>query len=132
MAMTQEERDAQDAASLVEAVNDRITAYRKEKERGEVSVLGMTFTNDEKTEARILGAWVQAKLNPLYTVNDWKIGDVFIDLTNVQLIGIGDTLNAHLKKCFTAEKVVTVAHSATPYTSITAVETAYDTAYANA
>lgn len=126
MPMTQTERDAQDAASLVTEVAEHITIYRRIRENEGITISGTTVQTDQVTRANLLGA------KDLGTSIDWKTPNGFVTLTAAQITAIATAVGAHIQKCFTAEKVVATAHANTPYTSKSAVETAFDTAYNNA
>lgn len=118
------DQDAKDAL-----IGSHIKTYRQEREVGGFSAFEMSFESDEKTERRVVGAWAKAKADPTYSVDKWKVGDIFVSLSNSTLIGIGDAFDAHIQKCFEAESVVEAAHSATPYVSVETVEAAFDAAY---
>jgi hypothetical protein len=112
-----------------QAITDHIKAYRLKREYGGFTFGGMLIETDEKSERRVIGAWTKAKADSNYTVDDWKTSQGFVNLSNTQLIMIGDAFDAHVQKCFSAEKTVSEAHAVTPYTSISAIETAFDNAY---
>lgn len=130
--LTQAEIDARNAEQLSEttqAVTAHIKAYRKQREGGGFAFGGLTIATDEKTERRIMGAYVQATANASYNIAEWGTDDGFIALSNAQIIAIGDAFNYHLTKCFAAQATVETAHAVTPYTTITEIETAFDNAY---
>ena len=130
--MTQDEinqLNSDQEQKVSERITQEIKRYRLEREYGGFYFDGFFIETDEKSERRVIGAWTKAKADPNYTVDDWKTSQGFIDLSNAQLIAIGDAFDEHVQKCFSAEKTVTEAHAQTPYTSIEAVQEAFDDAY---
>lgn len=124
--LTQEEiaaRNAEQSATEAQAITARIQAYRREKENGGITVSGVTVQTDVESRASLLGA------KELGVSIDWKTDAGFVTLTATQISAIATAVGTHVQKCFSAEKTVTEAHAATPYTSISAVETAFDNAY---
>lgn len=116
-------RNAEAAASQAAAITDHIKAYRRAKENGGITVSSVTVQTDTETRASLLGA------KELNTSIDWKTENGFVTLTATQISTIATAVGQHVQKCFSAEKTVTEAHETTPYTSIAAVEEAFDEAY---
>jgi len=105
------------------AITNHIKLYRRIKEIGGITVGGVTVQTDTETRASLLGA---VQLNASI---DWKTDTGFVTLTAQQISDIATAVGQHVQKCFSSEKAVTETHAQTPYTSITAVETAFDNAY---
>jgi len=106
-----------------EQITKHIAVYRREKENGGITVSGVSVKTDTETRASLLGA-VQ-----LGTAIDWKTNNGFVTLTPAQISGIATAVGQHIQKCFSAEKAVTELHAETPYTTLDAIETAFDGAY---
>jgi len=116
-------RNAEQATSNAQAIEDHIKTYRREKENGGITVSGVTVQTDSESRANILGA------KELNIGIDWKTDNGFVTLTAAQIAALATAVGTHVQKCFSAEKTVSTAHAVTPYTSIDAVETAFDNAY---
>jgi len=120
-----ENTELSDALAL-QKINDMksyISVYRRQKENGGITVSGVSVKTDTETRASLLGA-VQLK-----TAIDWKTDNGFVTLTPAQISGIATAVGQHIQKCFSAEKAVTELHAETPYTTLDAIETAFDGAY---
>ena len=104
-------------------ITAQITIYRKQKVNGGITVSGVTVQTDSESRTNILGA------KELNIGIDWKTDNGFETFTAAQIAAIATAVGTHVQKCFSAEKTVSTAHAVTPYTSIDAVETAFDNAY---
>lgn len=123
--MSQTERNAEDARTLVKALEDAPRKLRDSKLYEEINIGGVKVTPDNITQQRIMAARIIAKENADYTVN-WKTNDGFIELSAAQIIGIADSIRNHVQKCFDAENVVLNGS----YSTIEQLEEAFNNAYA--
>ena len=87
-------------------LNIPLNEYRKLIEVGGFDFNGIFIPSDEKTERRIIGATVKAQNDPTYSIDDWTTdgGKTYIVLDAATIIAIGIALDAHIKRCFKAQK----------------------------
>lgn len=68
-----------------------------------VTMSGMAIATDDVSQGRIVGAALQAVIDPTITVN-WKVStDAFITLTAAQILGIAVSVRAYIQACFDHE-----------------------------
>jgi len=125
--------NAQKAAKKAQTVTDYIKTYRDEKaetflykdvpmrlnDGARADLTAMFFTvvlNTAIPDAQVMLNWQESGYDNL-------------PITAKMLRDDGMMIAGHRQKCFTAADIVTTAHKETPYTSIKAVKTAFDTAY---
>ena len=126
MAMTQAERDAQDAQTLADSKSAHPKKYRDEKLYNDIVINGVTIEPNDLTQQRLIAARISAKEDAQYTV-DWKTSAGFVTLNATQVIAFADAVNEHVKKCFAAEKTTTI--NLDSYATLEQIEGAFDAAY---
>ena len=126
-------REAKTTVFLAKSVTAFIKKYRDEKaetflykdvpmrlnDGARADLTAMFFTvvlNTAIPDAQVMLNWQESGYNNL-------------PITAKMLRDDGMMIAGHRQKCFTAADIVTTAHKETPYTSIEAVKTAFDTAY---
>lgn len=127
MPMTQAERDAEDATNLTLAIAGRGKSYRDERIYEGITVNGVSISTDDKTQLRLAGARIEAEADDTYTVK-WKTSNGFVTLNATQVIALSSAVRAHIQKCFDAQEAI----EDQTFTSISALETAFDNAYQSA
>lgn len=118
--MTQDERNALDAAYAVQQLQEFPEKYRKELE---VSVIeataGVQISTDDKTAARIFRAAQYGQ-----TVFGWRAENGVFDLSPTQLIEIDTAIVTHIAKVFAAQAVV--ENNLVTYNTIEEAKAAFD------
>lgn len=65
-------------------------------------ISGMPIATDERSQAKIAGAALQAVIDPGYSVQ-WKTGAGFVTLNATMVIGVAQAVRAHIQACFDRE-----------------------------
>jgi len=91
-------------------------AKRWNVENGGITLNGAVIRTDSNSRTNILGARVQAKENPAYTLN-WKASNAWVQLDSATIIAIADAVRAHIQACFDAEKAVSDKIDSNTYTT---------------
>lgn len=92
-------------ANAKAAASDQIGRWRFEQETAGFDMGGMHVSTDRESQSKIIAAWASAKLDPTYTVPNWKLGPfTFVTLDNATVIMIGDAARAHVQASFNAEQ----------------------------
>ena len=123
MAMTQAERDAEDAKALSKELAEAPRRLRKENEFNPVTVDGVTITPTDKTLARLYAIVVSGR-----GVKGWRADNGVFNLTNAEAQELYEAGNASVAKAFIAQAAI----ENTTYDTIKDVEAAFDTAYKKA
>lgn len=105
-----------------------LSAYRYEQENGGVTVGQMTVQTHRESRADLIGARIKAKEDAGYTVQ-WKTENGFVTLDAASVIAAADAAEAHVQKCFAAEKTVT--DNIADYSTPEEIENAFDLAYSS-
>lgn len=105
-----------------------LAKYRREKEIDPVSIGSgdtlVTITPNLRTVFTI----DKIKRDGI-GVNNYRANNGVFNLTAAQIVSLDTAINNHIAKCFSAQATVEQAHASTPYTSISAIETAFNNAY---
>lgn len=97
------------AAQALEAEKARIKARRDQAIASGITVGGLPMPTDDKAQARITGAALQALVDDTVTVQ-WKLPDgSFVALTAEQILGIAQAVRAHVQACFDREAEILAA-----------------------
>jgi len=75
---------------------------RWQAETAGTTIAGMPIATDERSQAKIAGAALQAVINPGYSVQ-WKTGAGFVTLDATMVIGVAQAVRAHIQACFDRE-----------------------------
>lgn len=94
----------------------RIKARRDAAINAGITVNGIDMPTDDKAQARVTGAAVQALVDSSVTVQ-WKLADdSFVVLTAEQILGIAQALRAHVQACFDREaEILAALEGGAPY-----------------
>lgn len=109
--------------TLQEQINAHKSNYRDQRILEGITLSGVSVKGDDRTQNNLIAARIMAKEDVNYTVK-WKAVDGFVSLNATQIIAIADALRTHIQTCFDAEASLTGN-----YSSISALETAFDNAY---
>ena len=127
-------RNAEQAASNVQAIEDHISIYGKQFETAKLIVggFGEDFTQDNRRNLKEAVDLLREKNAPLTTTVKWNSPNIGYGVKDVSLQTMIDWLVAGGEKRqarFNIEPLLRANHATTPYTSIDAIETAFDNAY---
>lgn len=118
MAMTQAERDAEDARNLRRKLDSYLPEFRWKVETGGIEINGILIQTDAISRANLLGA------KELGVGIKWKTPSGFVDLTAAQVSAIAAAVGIHIQKCYAAE----AALSGQTFESIEELESAFNQA----
>ena len=120
MAMTQAERDAEDAKWILQQIAEAPSRLRKENEFNPVTVEGITITPIDKTLTRLYAVIVGAN-----GAVGWRADNGVFDLTHAQALALYQAGQASIAKAFAAQAAI----EGNTYNTLEEVEAAYATAY---
>ena len=120
MAMTQAERDAEDAKWILQQIAEAPSRLRKENELNTVTVDGVTITPTDKTLTRLYAVIVGGN-----GVTGWRADNGVFDLTHAQALALYQAGQASIAKAFAAQAAI----EGNTYNTLEEVEAAYATAY---
>lgn len=81
---------------------DLIAARRYQAETAGITVEDMAVATDDRSQALITGAALQALIDPEYSLQ-WKTATGFVQLTGQQILALASTVRAHVQACFDRE-----------------------------
>ena len=81
---------------------EELAAARWKAETGGTEIQGIQIATDDRSQAKITGAALQATIDPSY-VCQWKTEAGFIDLNAQQITGIAVAVRAFVQSCFDRE-----------------------------
>ena len=91
-----------------------------------VDISGVAVPADTTTRAVVTAAYVQARSDPDFTIDPWKIGPgAYVVLTAPQIIAINDALTAYVQSMFTRNRTIDDAIAAGTITTTAEVDVAY-------
>lgn len=111
-----------------ERIVEYLSSYRYDKEEGGVEIDGITIQTARGSRADLIGARIKAKEDDTYVIQ-WKTDNGFVTLDAATIIVIANAAEAHVQKCFAAEK--TVIDNISNYSTFAEIEAAFDAAYAS-
>lgn len=79
-----------------------IAARRYQAETAGITVNDMAVATDDRSQALITGAALQALIDPEYSLQ-WKTAAGFVQLTGQQILALASTVRAHVQACFDRE-----------------------------
>lgn len=79
-----------------------IASRRYKAETGGIDVESMTVATDDRSQALITGAALQALIDPEYSLQ-WKTAAGFVQLTGQQILALASAVRAHVQACFDRE-----------------------------
>lgn len=95
-----------DTRTLDEAKAERLALLADRRwlaQNGGIVLSGVPLPTDDGMQIKITGARLAAEANPAYTVR-WKIRPgVFVSFDAAAVIGLSDTIRAHVQGCFDNE-----------------------------
>lgn len=96
------------------------------RERGGTTVGALPVPTDERTQAVLTAAFVQASADPGFTVDPWKVGPgSYVSLSAAEIIAISAAVNAHVQACFALNATVDAAILAGTITTYQQIDAAY-------
>ena len=108
------------AAGERDALFSRLRDLRDLAIAAGITVSGFAIATDETSQGRILGAAVQAVIDPSVVIN-WKTGpSQFVSLTASMVIAIAQAVRVHVQACFDHEASLITAILAGTSPDITA------------
>lgn len=85
-----------------------IDAKRKQVETGGITRNGMFLKTDRETNAILTSAYVLAKEDPNYSIQNWKVAEgVFVTLDAATIIATSQAVRAHVQASFDHEAYLT-------------------------
>lgn len=96
-----DEMEAREAKVYAEAAANIADARWRHEVAG-TTLAGMHIETDRTAQTMVTGAALAAVLDPDYSVR-WKTADGFVTLTAEQIIGLAQTIRAHVQGCFDRE-----------------------------
>lgn len=82
--------------------SDMIAARRYAAETLGIVIDGMVVATDDRSQALITGAALQALIDPEYSLQ-WKTAAGFVQLTGQQILALASAVRAHVQACFDRE-----------------------------
>ena len=80
-------------------------AERQKKVVAGFDLNGMRIETDADSQRVLTSAYVMAKANPDFKIDNWKIADgVYVALSNEAIIAAGDAVTAYVQSCFDKNK----------------------------
>lgn len=80
-------------------------AERQKKVVAGFDLNGMRIETDTDSQRVLTSAYVMAKNNPDFKIDNWKIADgVYVPLSNAAIIAVGDAVTAYVQSCFDRNK----------------------------
>lgn len=80
-------------------------AERQRKVVAGFDLNGMRFETDTDSQRVLTSAYVMAKGDPDFKIDNWKIADgVYVPLSNEAIIAAGDAVTAYVQACFDRNK----------------------------
>lgn len=68
---------------------------------------GMRIETDTDSQRVLTSAYVMAKGDPTFQIDNWKIADgVYVPLSNETIIAAGDAVTAYVQACFNRNKEI--------------------------
>lgn len=93
-------------APTKEQLHDFASSVRDRKVYDGIAVGAMSIPTDERTQQVLAAAYTMAKLDPTYTIPDWKVDGAYVSLSNEQIIAIATAVREHVQTCFSLNKTV--------------------------
>jgi hypothetical protein len=82
-------------------------AERQKKVVAGFDLNGMRIETDTDSQRVLTSAYVMAKANPDFKIDNWKIADgVYVTLSNEAIIAAGDAVTAYVQSCFDKNKEI--------------------------
>jgi len=82
-------------------------AERQKKVVAGFDLNGMRIETDTDSQRVLTSAYVMAKANSDFKINNWKIADgVYVALSNEAIIAAGDSVTAYVQSCFDKNKEI--------------------------
>ena len=82
-------------------------AERQKKVVSGFDLNGMRLETDDKSQGVLTSAYVMAKGDPSFKIDNWKIADgVYVPLSNEAIIAAGDAVTAYVQACFNQNKEI--------------------------
>jgi hypothetical protein len=68
---------------------------------------GMRLETDTDSQRVLTSAYVMAKGDPTFQIDNWKVADgIYVPLSNETVISAGDAVTAHVQACFNRNKEI--------------------------
>jgi len=104
----------------------RAAERRWQRETGGITVMDMVVPTDERTQNVLSAAFVSAKDDPLFDVEDWKVAPgVYTTLSNAVVQSLALGVRAHVQACFSLNRQVDDAIEAGEITTFDQVDAAF-------
>jgi hypothetical protein len=85
-------------------------AERQKKVVAGFDLNGMRIETDTDSQRVLTSAYVMAKGDPDFKIDNWKIADgVYVSLSNASIIAAGDSVTAYVQACFNKNKEIDLA-----------------------
>lgn len=82
-------------------------AERQKKVVAGFDLNGMRVETDTDSQRVLTSAYVMAKADPDFKIENWKIADgVYVPLSNEAIIAAGDAVTAYVQACFDKNKEI--------------------------
>jgi hypothetical protein len=82
-------------------------AERQKKVVAGFDLNGMRIETDTDSQRVLTSAYVMAKGDPDFKIDNWKIADgVYVTLSNEAIIAAGDAVTAYVQSCFNRNKEI--------------------------
>jgi hypothetical protein len=82
-------------------------AERQKKVVAGFDLNGMRIETDTDSQRVLTSAYVMAKGDPTFKIDNWKIADgVYVPLSNEAIIEAGDAVTAYVQACFNTNKEI--------------------------
>lgn len=99
---------------------------RWRRETAGTTALDMQVPTDERTQAVLTAAYVQASADPEFTVDPWKVGPgTYVALSAADIIAISAAVSAHIQACFALNATVDAGILAGTITTFAQIDAAY-------
>ena len=106
------ESEAVPLAELRAAKLAALAARRWQAETAGITVEGVPVMSDRESQGLIVGAALQAVIDPAYTLR-WKTAaGAFVALSATELLAVAQAVRAHVQACFDREAALTEAINA--------------------
>jgi hypothetical protein len=90
------------APKPVDAIKADIAARRYTEETKGITINGMLINTERSSQGLILGAALEAFMDPTYSLN-WKTPTGFVQLSAPVVLAIAKAIRAHVQACFDRE-----------------------------
>lgn len=93
-------------ADVKEALKAKVAAQRWEREMSGVVINGLPVATDDRTRGVLVGAYARAVKDSNYAVSNFKSGEVYVSLSNAEIIAIGELVADFIQSCFDQNQVI--------------------------